>query len=131
MEKKLYRSKEDRIIAGVCGGVAEYLGADVSIIRLLWFVSLFMGGLGIFAYIAAFIIVPEGDGQALIDGVGKGSLTGSNDKDRTKWLGIILIVIGVLFIMQNWFFWIRFRDFWPLILVVFGAVILFKGLRDK
>ncbi len=57
--KRLYRSKKERMIAGVCGGVAEYANADPTIIRLLWVVGSFFWGLGIIAYLAAWIIVPE------------------------------------------------------------------------
>ena len=57
--KRLYRSKKERMIAGVCGGVAEYANADPTIIRLLWVVGSFFWGIGIIAYLAAWIIVPE------------------------------------------------------------------------
>ena len=57
--KRLYRSKKERMIAGVCGGIAEYLDTDPTIIRLLWVVGSFFWGIGIIAYLAAWIIVPE------------------------------------------------------------------------
>lgn len=57
--KRLYRSRTHRIIAGVCGGIADYTNIDPTIIRLLWLlVSLFWGA-GIIAYIIAVIIIPE------------------------------------------------------------------------
>jgi phage shock protein C len=59
MAKKLYRSKEDRKIAGVCGGLGEYFDIDPTIIRLIWLAMLFAVGSGILAYIIAWIIVPE------------------------------------------------------------------------
>lgn len=56
--KKLYRSNTDKILFGVCGGVAEYLNVDPTVVRLIWAIfSLTL--VGIFAYIAALIIVPE------------------------------------------------------------------------
>ncbi len=57
--KRLYRSKKERMIAGVCGGIAEYFDTDPTIIRLLWIVGSFFWGIGIIAYLAAWIIVPE------------------------------------------------------------------------
>ncbi|MCK4647782.1 PspC domain-containing protein [Candidatus Pacearchaeota archaeon] len=57
--KKLYRSKKQKIIGGVCGGIAEYLNLDPTLIRLLWILIIFMGGAGILAYIIAWIIIPE------------------------------------------------------------------------
>ena len=55
--KKLYRSRKDTKIAGVCGGIAEYFNVDSNIIRLLAVLTIFGGG-GIIAYIIAWIIVP-------------------------------------------------------------------------
>ena len=57
MSKKLYRSTKDKKLAGVCGGLAEYLDIDSTIVRLIWVVCLF-AGIGILAYIIAWIVVP-------------------------------------------------------------------------
>ena len=59
MEKKLYRSKIDKKLCGVCGGIAEYLNVDSTIIRLLLVLAIFFAGCGILAYIIAAIIMPE------------------------------------------------------------------------
>ncbi|WP_292389797.1 PspC domain-containing protein [Methanosarcina sp. UBA5] len=57
---KLYRSKKNRIIAGVCGGIGEYFKVDPTLIRLLWLlISIVGSGSGIIAYIIAWIIIPE------------------------------------------------------------------------
>jgi len=55
MEKKLTRSKEDRWICGVCGGLAEYLGTSSTLIRVLVVLS----GVGIIAYLICAVIMPE------------------------------------------------------------------------
>jgi len=57
--KKLFRSKRNRIIAGVCGGIGEYFDIDPNIIRLLWVISGLIMGSGIILYILAWIIIPE------------------------------------------------------------------------
>lgn len=57
--KKLYRSRKDRIFAGVCGGIAEYLGIDSTIVRLITFLLIVPGGLSIWVYIALAIIIPS------------------------------------------------------------------------
>ena len=57
--KKLYRSKSDRKLAGVCGGVAEYLGIDPTVVRAVWaIVSVFIP-VGILAYVVCAVIIPE------------------------------------------------------------------------
>jgi len=57
--RRLYRSGKDKILGGVCGGIAEYLGVDPVIIRLIWVISVFAWGFGILAYIIAWIIIPR------------------------------------------------------------------------
>jgi phage shock protein C len=57
-QKRLYRSDNEKMIAGVCGGIAEYINLDPSMVRLLWVIFGFMGGSGILAYIIAAIIIP-------------------------------------------------------------------------
>ncbi|HKL99445.1 MAG TPA: PspC domain-containing protein [Mobilitalea sp.] len=56
-QKKLYRSMSNKMICGVCGGIAEYLNVDPTVIRLLWVIFSFFG-LGILVYIIAAIIMP-------------------------------------------------------------------------
>lgn len=63
MSKKLYRSTNDRKISGVCGGIAEYLDIDVTIIRVLWVIGTIVSFFtGFFIYIACVFIIPEDDG---------------------------------------------------------------------
>ncbi len=57
--KKFYRSKSDRKIAGVCGGVAKYLNMDPTLVRILWIVGTLAFGIGLVAYIIFWIAAPE------------------------------------------------------------------------
>jgi phage shock protein PspC (stress-responsive transcriptional regulator) len=59
LEKRLYRSRENAVIGGVCGGIAEYLDVDPTIVRLIWAFSAFYGGIGILAYLVCLIVIPE------------------------------------------------------------------------
>ena len=59
MVRKLFRSKTDRIIAGVCGGIAEYLQIDSTIVRLLWLIASSIYGSGIAIYFIAWMAIPE------------------------------------------------------------------------
>ncbi len=59
MEKKLYRSNSNRMFAGVCGGLAEYIDFDASIIRILWALSVLLLGTGLLIYIVCAIIIPN------------------------------------------------------------------------
>lgn len=59
MEKRLFRSRVNRKLLGVCGGLGEYFNIDPTVVRLLWIFSFFAVGIGLFAYIIAAIIMPE------------------------------------------------------------------------
>ena len=59
MVKKIYKSKKNRIIGGVCGGIGEYFNVDPVIIRLIWVIAALMWGTGILAYLIALVIIPE------------------------------------------------------------------------
>jgi phage shock protein C len=59
MEKRLYRSRNDRKLAGVCGGIAEYYGWDPTLVRVAWVVLTLLGGSGILIYLVMWLVMPE------------------------------------------------------------------------
>ncbi len=59
MRKRLYKSEDNRVICGVCGGVGEYLGIDPTIVRLIWALLIIFAGFGFWVYIIAAIIIPR------------------------------------------------------------------------
>ena len=61
MKKRLYRSKTDKKLCGVCAGVADYFGIDPTIIRLIWAILALLGGTGIVAYLIAAVIIPNSE----------------------------------------------------------------------
>ena len=59
MNRRLYKSNENKMIGGVCGGIAEYFGIDPTVVRLAWLLFCVLGGSGILAYILAAIVMPR------------------------------------------------------------------------
>ncbi|MCR5111429.1 MAG: PspC domain-containing protein [Ruminococcus sp.] len=59
MEKKLTRKTNGQMLCGVCNGIADYFGADVTLVRLVFAASMIFGGSGLFLYIAGAVIMPE------------------------------------------------------------------------
>ncbi|MBQ6051748.1 MAG: PspC domain-containing protein [Clostridia bacterium] len=57
--KRLYRSTANRMICGVCGGVGDYLGVDPTVVRVVWVIAAFFGTVGLWAYLACALIIPE------------------------------------------------------------------------
>ena len=58
-EKKLYRNTENKMLAGVCSGIADYFNIDPTLVRLGWVLFSLLGGSGLLAYIIAAIIIPD------------------------------------------------------------------------
>jgi phage shock protein C len=59
MEKRLYRSRSNRKLAGVCAGIAEYFGWDPTVVRVAWIVLTLLGGSGILIYLIMWLVMPE------------------------------------------------------------------------
>lgn len=123
MEKRLYRSKCDKKISGVCGGIAEYFEVDSTMVRLLCLVSVFALGAGILLYIFASIIIPE---RTDIE-----STVNINEEKNTKFLGYSFILIGVILFIKKFpiFHWINFRFLFPILLIGLGVVVLGKSFK--
>ncbi|WP_366125584.1 PspC domain-containing protein [uncultured Porphyromonas sp.] len=59
LEKRLYRSRGDRMLGGVCGGIAEYFNIDSSLVRILWVLFTLMGGSGLLIYLICLVVIPS------------------------------------------------------------------------
>lgn len=59
MERRLYKSNRNKMLCGVCGGIAEYFGLDATLVRLGWVLFCALGGSGVLAYIVAAIVIPH------------------------------------------------------------------------
>lgn len=153
--KRLYKSRKDKIVDGVCGGIADYFDTDPVLVRIIFVLFTFVGGSGIIAYIVGMIIMPpKPAGEGEVEKVAKKvkdaakSVKSSVQSARTVssssgslFIGIILIIIGGIFLMDNFpffnihpFYWLR-RHFWeyfiPGILIVTGAMLLIKSSNNK
>jgi len=142
--RKLYRSRENAMVAGICAGLADYFNIDSSLVRLATVILIFPGGLSIWAYIVAWIIIPQ---KPLIGSPVQESTSGENvpisaegetpaepveSEDRSRYIvGIALVALGVLFLLHslNIFVWFSFFKLWPLVLIIVGLFVLFKGVN--
>lgn len=131
--KRLYKSRSDRVIAGVCGGVGEYFNIDPVLVRIVWVLLSVLGGSGILAYIIGIIIIPEAPESVADEAEVKQSRAGRTSS-QTVW-GIILIAIGLLFLLSQFdlfryfssrFWFISWSVIFPIFLVILGAIILFR-----
>jgi phage shock protein C len=140
--KQLHRSNTNRVIAGVCGGLAEYFEIDPAVLRILFVLFTFFGGSGVLLYIVMWIIMPSGETKVLSkEGLSntvvemKSRATeivqGFNSTDKSKdkkWLSIFLVALGAMFLVRNLGFFDLFNidKMWPLILILIGLALLYK-----
>ncbi|MBP8717834.1 MAG: PspC domain-containing protein [Candidatus Atribacteria bacterium] len=131
MAKKLYRSKKDCVIAGVCGGIAEYFEIDSTLVRLLFILIVFLGGAGVVAYIIAWIVIPPNPEQITEQEKDISQPTSKEENNRKIWGGLILIVLGLFFLLRSFFPHFVMVKFWPLVLVIIGVILILQSFLHK
>lgn len=140
MDKKLYRIPARGKVAGVCAGLAEYVNIDVTLIRILFVVAIFVtSGFAIIIYFVMALIMPtevktiaSGNLNQRVNTLVKDISTNSQTSKFRNIFGIGLIVIGLWYLLDllwpGWFD-IRWSVVWPLILIVVGIIIIMQGRK--
>jgi phage shock protein C len=135
MNRRLYRCRENRVIAGVASGVAEFFGLDPTLVRVLWFLSIFVGGVSLLLYIGLAIIVPL---EPLPAGAATPTTEGAEPHRHGpggsgRWVtffGIALILLGGLALLNAFLPSIATaRYLWPLFIIGLGAVLVVGAMR--
>jgi phage shock protein PspC (stress-responsive transcriptional regulator) len=131
--KQLYRSKTDRVLGGVSGGLADYFAVDSTLIRIIFIILFFSGGAGIFVYLVLWLIIPSRPGKKIAE---EDTIKENVEEIKTRaeeighkqgrqWFGILLLSLGVIFLLRNLgFFRIFVGRLWPIVLVIIGIIML-------
>ena len=122
-QRQLRRSRSDRVLFGVCGGLGRYLDIDPVVLRILTVVLIF-AGVGIPAYLVAWLVIPEAEGDL------EDAPTDAETRQRTAIvLGAALIGLGALLLLRGMVPWFDTELFWPLLLVAGGALLVISARR--
>ena len=126
---RLYKSRNDRMLDGVCGGIAEFFRLYSTLVRIAWVLLTLMGGTGILLYLVALVIMPANPNPV------QAAATPPASRDRsTRFWGILLIVVGTIWFLGNvgvpfWHNWWGFS--WdvllPVLLILGGVAFIFGG----
>jgi phage shock protein PspC (stress-responsive transcriptional regulator) len=139
------------MLAGVCGGLAEYFAIDPVIVRLIFVLAVIFGGSGILAYIILWIIIPQK--PYIITPFNTNPPSGENPEEEKKsessetnmnfaninknqsnrsiYAGAFLILLGGIFLLDNFVPHFHFGDFWPLILIGLGFAIILNARNNN
>ena len=147
MNRRLYRCRHDQRLAGVASGVAEFFDLDPTLVRVLFFLSIFLGGFGLLVYIGLALIVPLeplADGatpEAAAGEVAAGGSAIAHEPHRhasrggggqlATFAGLVLILIGGLALIDAFLpAWSDSgRYLWPVFLIGIGALLVARAIR--
>ena len=149
MNTKLWRSQTDKMIGGVCGGLAPYLGIDSTLVRIFFVLLAFANGIGLLLYFALWLLLPA-EGQPSpanweenvragadeiavraqeIGGDIQHAVSSSNPRSSLI-IGGVLVVLGGLKLLQAigfpWMGWLSFDALWPVLLIIAGIALLLR-----
>jgi len=140
--ERLYRSKTNKVVGGVAGGLADYFTIDVVLARVAFVLLAMFGGGGVLIYIVMWIVIPAQTSYFTEQNKKSYNESGENDvyeknesgeyvsnkpvKNSNTGLitGIILIFMGMIFLADRLMPWYNITDFWPLLLVVVGVIMI-------
>ncbi len=123
-ERRLYRSRKNRVFKGVAGGIGEYFGIDPVLVRLAFLLTFAMGGVGVIAYILAWVLLPKRPkGQAVPPTPRTSGLEVLHNRSLGVW---ILVAIGAGLILDQLNLNIAGDRLWPLLLIGGGLIVLMR-----
>jgi phage shock protein PspC (stress-responsive transcriptional regulator) len=149
MTNRLYRSHTNQMIAGVCGGLGEYLRIDANLIRIFCALLVLGSGVGVFLYVILWLIIPYPPEEASAVGDEEERSGADQVAERARSLGKelqeawrqpspralliaggVLILLGIMWIANGLHLhWPNFGNLWPLLLIAAGAAMLWRRAR--
>lgn len=143
MRERLYRSRTDRMIFGVAGGMARWLDVDPAVVRLVWALLIIAGGVGLLLYIVAAIVIPEEPlgayppagaaptGEPGSEGWAAPPIAGPRRGSGSApvIIGIALVLLGAWFLAQRYIPQLDNALLWPALLIVVGILLVAGAMR--
>ena len=142
MSRRLERSRTNRVIAGVCGGLGEYLDIDATFVRVAMVVLTLVGGAGILIYIVLLVLMPlpgeapmfgPSTAAAPTDGTSAAPVVSDPESaERRRYaVGILLVGVGAIFFLGNLgvFRGLDWKYIWPLVIIAFGVFLIAQRTR--
>ena len=122
--RKVRRSRQDRVIGGVCGGLGRYLQVDPVLLRIVAVALALSGGFGVLAYIVAWIVIPEETDDEPV-----GQARPESRHGIALVAGAALVCLGAMLVLRELVPWISAAYFWPVVIVGIGVAVLASASR--
>jgi phage shock protein PspC (stress-responsive transcriptional regulator) len=148
MEKRLYRSRKEKMFGGVAGGLAEYFDVDPVLMRVVFVALAFVEGMGILAYIILWIVVPQKPDYSWLTSTPSPSgspsepappqpdlSAGTTVVENRRWkgnmiAGLILVLLGFILLAENLIPYFHIGRFWPVVVIAIGVLLLLPARRN-
>lgn len=132
MQRELYRSKKDKMLGGVCGGLAEYFEISSTLVRLICLGLILIEGIGILLYIIAWIIIPE-EPETSDENIYESEKNFNKHKHSERnnlFIGLTFLILGIIFILNNFFpHIVSFSVVFGVLFLVFGIYLIIRGKK--
>ena len=139
MRDRLYRSRTDRMLFGVAGGMARYLNLDPAIVRIVWVLLFLAVGTGVLLYIVAAVVIPE-EPAGYVPPAARAGLAGTGVDASPNArpdlgngpiiFGVVLVLVGGWLLLQR-FVRINTADVWPILVIGLGVILVIGSLRGR
>ena len=152
MQQRLFRSRTDVMLGGVCAGLAAFFGLDPTLVRIFFVLMALGTGFGVFLYILMWIVVPAEGAAVSSTGSAHGAagemadrsldfgkeISGAFGRPNPRlgaFFGAALIGLGLIWLAQSldvpWLRWLNFDILWPTLLIVGGIAVIFRRARGE
>lgn len=126
---RLYRSADNKVIGGICGGLGEYFNIDPNLVRVgAVLLVLATHGFAFLAYLVGWIIIPRRPLEAE-------TTERPPEHQHAAWAGylpgLILILVGAMLLVREHWFWFDFHQWWPVLLILVGLVLVFHRRKHR
>ena len=133
--RRLIRNPMNRVIGGVCSGLAEYFGLDTALVRIAFVIAFMFASFGFWIYIILWAILPVSGQQTIDNGQPSESVSESESVSKSEskvksiFAGSFVILVGLLFLVNNFIPINWVWKLWPLILVAIGVVMIITSRK--
>lgn len=122
---------QHKVIGGVCSGLANYLGIDAALVRVMFAIALLFFGSGLGLYLILWLVMPAAKPGEAQHFAGTQDITVAENNKNSWVTGLLLIFIGTCLLLGNLIPQFNWRTFWPVLIIIFGLMLIIPHKSNK